>query len=213
MALYGYSRNLCHLFLFQWLPMNKHQYLTEIISKSVSLSERDIKLCQLYFEPLSIPRNTVLDEQTKTPEYLYFISSGYMRLFYYDQNGDEQTTFVCSPNGFITPFLSFIHQTQASENVECITDCDIFRITNNNLKKLIDESESFKAFSLIIFEQAMASTAQRANDLATLSAEQRYKKLMANQPLLIQNIPIQYIASYLGMKPESLSRIRRQIFS
>jgi CRP-like cAMP-binding protein len=89
----------------------------------------------------------------------------------------------------------------------------VLRITNANLKKLIDESENFKKFSLIIFEQAIFSTANRANDLATLNAEQRYKKLIDKQPQLIQNIPIQYIASYLGMKPESLSRIRRQIIS
>jgi CRP-like cAMP-binding protein len=89
----------------------------------------------------------------------------------------------------------------------------VFRITNANLKKLIDESASFQKFSLIIFEQALSSSALRANDLATLNAEQRYKKIITQQPQLIQNIPIQYIASYLGMKPESLSRIRRQIIS
>jgi CRP-like cAMP-binding protein len=89
----------------------------------------------------------------------------------------------------------------------------VFRITNANLKKLIDESASFQKFSLIIFEQALSSSALRANDLATLNAEQRYKKIITQQPQLIQNIPIQYIASYLGMRPESMSRIRRQIIS
>jgi CRP-like cAMP-binding protein len=97
--------------------------------------------------------------------------------------------------------------------VECITDCEILRITNADLKKLIDESDCFKKFSLIIFEQAVSSAGLRANDLATLNAEQRYKKIITQQPQLIHNIPIQYIASYLGMKPESLSRIRRQIIS
>jgi predicted GTPase len=65
----------------------------------------------------------------------------------------------------------------------------------------------------VIFEHAFLSTATRANDLATLSAEQRYKKLMVQHPEIIHNIPIQHIASFLGMKPESLSRIRRQIIS
>ena len=65
----------------------------------------------------------------------------------------------------------------------------------------------------MIFEHAFSSTAMRANDLATLSAEQRYKKLITEQAQFIQHIPLQYIASYLGMKPESLSRIRRQMIS
>ena len=81
------------------------------------------------------------------------------------------------------------------------------------LKKLIDESETFKQFSLIIFQQAMASTEMRANDLAILNAEQRYKKFITDKSSILQNVPVQYIASFLGMKPESLSRIRRQIIS
>lgn len=187
--------------------------LIDIISRTVKPSIEDIELCKTHFEQLTISRNTILEEQGKTPQYLYFVSSGFMRLFYYDENGDEQTTYLCSTNDFIASFLCFINQIKATENVECITDCEILRITNANLKKLIDESENFKKFSLIIFEQAIFSTSNRANDLATLNAEQRYKKLVDKQPQLIQNIPIQYIASFLGMKPESLSRIRRQIIS
>jgi CRP-like cAMP-binding protein len=187
--------------------------LIEIISKNVKPSIEDIELCKTHFEPLTILRNSILEEQGKIPQYLYFVSSGFMRLFYYDENGDEQTTYLCSPNGFIASFLCFVNQINATENVECITDCDVFRITNANLKKLIDESASFQKFSLIIFEQALSSSSLRANDLATLNAEQRYKKIITQQPQLIQNIPIQYIASYLGIKPESLSRIRRQIIS
>lgn len=187
--------------------------LISTISNTANLSQDEIELCKSYFEPVTIARNTVLEEQGKVPQYLYFVSSGFMRLFYYDEDGDEQTTYFASPGGFVASFLPFIHQIKATENLESITDCEVLRVTNAALKKLIDESENFKKFSLIIFEQAMASTAARANHLATLNAEQRYKKLVAEQPQLIQNIPVQYIASYLGMKPESLSRIRRQIIS
>ncbi len=187
--------------------------LIEVISRTVKLQDEEINLCGFYFEPLTILRNTLLEEQGKVPHYLYFISRGYMRLFYNDEIGEEQTTYLCSPNEFIASFLCFINQIKATENVECITDCDVLRITYANLKKLIDESENFKKFSLIIFEQAISSTALRADNLATLNAKQRYKKLVSGQPQLIQNVPIQFIASYLGIKPESLSRIRRQIIS
>jgi len=64
---------------------------------------------------------------------------------------------------------------------------------------------------LIIFERAMADTTNRANDLATLTAELRYKKLLNDAPEIIQHVPIQYIASFLGIKSQSLSRIRKQL--
>jgi hypothetical protein len=81
------------------------------------------------------------------------------------------------------------------------------------LKFLVDTQENFKSFGVIVFQQAITAYSQRANDLAALSAEQRYKKLMEQAPILLQNIPLQYIASYLGIKPESLSRIRRNFIS
>lgn len=192
-----------------YLQMLKN--LIDTISQTVSLTETDIQLCDTYFELVTTAKNSIIEEQDKIPQYLYFIVSGFMRLFYYDENGDEVTSHISSANNFLASFLSFINQKRAKENVECITECELLRISRPDLVTLIERSENFKKFSLIIFEQAIASAEIRANDLATLAAEQRYKKLMENQPTILQNVPIQYIASFLGIKPQSLSRIRRQI--
>jgi CRP/FNR family transcriptional regulator, anaerobic regulatory protein len=185
--------------------------LFQEISKKIILHDDDKILCKQYFEEVSFSRNTILDEQDKKPEFLYFINSGFMRLFYCDDNGDEVTTYLASSNGFIASFLSFIHEEPAIENVECVTDCQLLKISRPNLILLIDKSENFKKFSLVIFEQVIALSQIRANDLATLTAELRYKKMINEQPQLLRNIPVQYIASFLGIKPQSLSRIRRQV--
>ena len=185
--------------------------LFQEISKTIQLDINDKALCKQFFETLIVNRNTIIEDQEKIPTFLYFIDIGFMRLFYYDENGDEITTYLCSPNSFIASFLSLINQKPATENVECITDCQLLRISRQNLITLIDKSENFKKFSLVIFEKVMALSQIRANDLATLTAELRYKKMITEQPHLLQNIPIQYIASFLGIKPQSLSRIRRQI--
>jgi CRP/FNR family transcriptional regulator, anaerobic regulatory protein len=190
-----------------------HEKLITAISQKVHLTQSDIELCTNNFEQVSFAKNYIIEEQDKIPEYLYFIASGFMRLFYYDTNGDEVTTQINQAMGFTASYLRFIHGIKAKENVECITDCDLLRISKNNLKSIIDKSENFKVFSLMIFEQAIITAENRANDLATLNAEQRYKKLLSEKPEILQNVPIQYIASYLGMKPESLSRIRRQIIN
>lgn len=181
------------------------------ISRWTKVEENVVALCATYFEPLTVLKNTIIEEENKVSNYLYFIESGFMRLFYYDDNGDEVTTHFGKPNSFMTSFLSFINNAPAVENVECVTDCQLLKIKKQYLKKLIDETESFKAFSLIMFQRALGESAKRANDLATLNAEQRYLKLISEQPEILQNIPIQYIASYLGIKPQSLSRIRKQM--
>jgi CRP-like cAMP-binding protein len=183
----------------------------KLFDSYVKLTDSDIKFCKQYFELKSLPKNTIIEEENRVPKYLYFITNGFMRLFYYDDNGDEITTLIASPNRFITSFLNFIHDKKSDENLECITDCELYEIERNKLLELIDKNENFKKFSLLIFEQAMASSQIRANDFATLTADLRYKKLIEQQPEIIQNVPIQYIASYLGIKPQSLSRIRKQI--
>jgi CRP-like cAMP-binding protein len=181
------------------------------ISKTENPSFEDIEHIHNRFIPISASRNSVLEEQDKIPQYLYFINSGFMRLFYYDENEEEQTTFLCSQSGFITSFSSFVNQTKASENVECITECELLKISHFDAKQLVDKSEFFKNLFLSIFEKSISLSTLRANDLALLTGEQRYQKMIDHQAHLIQNIPLQYIASYLGIKPQSLSRIRKNI--
>jgi CRP-like cAMP-binding protein len=191
-----------------------HNSVFEKLIKEISLtsfvSPEDIANIQEHFIPFEVNRNTVVEEQNKIPEYLYFLNNGFMRLFYYDESGEEQTTFLCSPSNFIASFSSLINQTKASENVECITDCKLLKIAQVDAKQLVDKSEMFRNFFLKMLEKSISSAALRANDLALLTAEQRYQKMMDQQPYFIQNIPLQYIASFLGIKPQSLSRIRKQ---
>jgi CRP-like cAMP-binding protein len=192
------------------MASEKHERLLEEISQIRKLTVEDRDNVKKNFIPVSATRNSVLEEQGKVPQYLYFIDSGFMRLFYYDENGEEQTTFLSSQSGFIASFSSLINQTKATENVECITDCELFKISYVDAKKLVENSENFKNFFLVMFEKSISSASTRANDLAMLNAEQRYQKMIDQQPHFIQNIPLQYIASYLGIKPQSLSRIRKQ---
>ncbi|MGN7821078.1 Crp/Fnr family transcriptional regulator [Chitinophaga sp. 22536] len=188
-----------------------HEQLISLISQSAKLSERDEALYRQYFEPVLQPRNRVIEEEGKVPKYLYFIVSGFVRLFHYNEKGDEVTTHINCPPGFITSYFNFINQTVSDENLECITDCELLRITKDNLEALTRESAAFKDFSILVFQQSLAYNEKRSKELAALSAEQRYKNLMDEHPEILHNVPLQYIASFLGMNPKSLSRIRKQI--
>ena len=91
-----------------------------------------------------VTKNEIIEEQDKIPEYLYFIVNGFMRLFYYDDNGDEVTTQINHNNSFTASYMRFIHGIKAKENVECITECELLKISRSNLVTLIDSSENFK---------------------------------------------------------------------
>jgi len=188
-----------------------HNRLISIISKQVLFLETDTQWCNKYFEPVLFPKNRIIEEEGKIPKYLYFIVSGFMRLFHYNEKGDEITTHINCPPGFITSYAHFINQTKSDENVECITESELLRITKKDLEFITRQSTAFRDYSIWVFQQSLVYNENRSKELATLSAEQRYHKLIENYPAILHNVPIQYIASFLGIKPQSLSRIRRQI--
>ncbi|QJB37141.1 Crp/Fnr family transcriptional regulator [Chitinophaga oryzae] len=188
-----------------------HEQLVRLITQKVKLSDKERDLCVQYFEPVSYPKNQVLEEEGKVPGYLYFVISGFVRLFHYNDKGDEITSHINCPPGFITSYTNFIDQTRSEENLESITECELLRITKTHLDLLTQQSPAFKDFSILVFQQSLSYNEKRSKELATLSAEERYLKLIHEHPEILHHVPMQYIASFLGMNPKSLSRIRRQI--
>lgn len=188
-----------------------YNHLLNLISQKVTLSDSDKKYFEKYFEPVLLPKNRIIEYEGKVPKYLYFIVSGFMRLFHYNDLGDEVTTHINCPPGFLTSYSCFISQTNSTENVECITECELLRITKNDLDFLVQNSLALKDFSISVFQQSITYNENRSKDLANLTAEQRYIKLVDNYPQILHNVPLQYIASFLGMNSKSLSRIRKQI--
>lgn len=187
--------------------------LLQYMCSSHDFSPKEIEMVQQYFEPVSFLKNTVIEEPGKVPNYLYYIVSGYLRLFYLDQNGNEVTTHINCPPGFFTSYSHFINRTVSDHSVECITACELLRISKEDLDHLVAESQVMKDFSISVFQHSIAYNENRSRELSTLNAEERYVKLLKDYPEIIQYVPIQYIASFLGMKPESLSRIRRKIIN
>lgn len=190
-----------------------HEQLIKDISNREAMQMQDVELCKTLFQPVLLPKNRILEEEGKIPEHLYYIVSGFMRLFYYNDNGDEVTTHINCPHGFFTAFSEFTNQTKASANVETVTECQLLRITRSDYDILMNESPFWKNYGMHVLQESVTYNEERAKDLATLSAEQRYLKLMTTHPNIIQNVPLQYIASFLGIKPESLSRIRRNLIN
>lgn len=190
-----------------------HEELIKEISSRDKIQAEDIELCKKLFQPVLIPRNRILEEAGKVPQHLYYIVSGFMRLFYYNDNGDEVTTHINCPHGFFTAFAEYTNQTKASANVEAVTDCQLLRITRSDYDLLMNESSFWKDYGMYILQESIIYNEERSKELATLTAEQRYLKLLKTQPQIIQNVPLQYIASFLGIKAESLSRIRRNLIN
>lgn len=186
--------------------------LLNYVSNLFDISDNDIRLLTQFFKYEKFSKGSSLEKENTVAKKLYFIKNGFIRTCC-TEDGTEITTQIVGKNDFITSFNSFVSGAVSKGNIKCISDCDVLYITKSDYDRLTRESAIWSAFCKQVYEQAIAFNLQRTTDLLTLSAEKRYLKLLAEKPEVIQNVPIQYIASYIGIKPESLSRIRKKIIS
>lgn len=175
------------------------------------IPESDQELCRDLFEPVFVEKNTIIESEGTIHNYHNFIVSGYMRNFHLNESHEEITTDINDGPRFFTSYNSFMHRKVSNENLHCITDCKLLRISRDNVDVAARVGASQQEYTEKILQEHLESNKQRIIDLTTLSAKDRYLKLVAKHPSILQNIPLTYIASYLGIKAGSLSRIRNEI--
>lgn len=149
-------------------------------------------------------------QEGKTSRHLGFVESGVFQ-YYVNLDGEEKTTYVNIENTFLASVMSFVSETPALENIRALTDGCISLISRANLKRLVEEIPSFKNFYINLLEFAVCGIDESRHDLIVLNAEQRYEKMLRKQPQLLQHIPLQHLASMLGITARHLSRIRNNI--
>ena len=179
------------------------------ISTYITLDKEDIDLIRSSFEYKSVPKGVTLIEYGKVTNMAFFITSGYMKYTKTIDSGKELIVHLYTPNNFATCLNSFFLGQRAEETLQTITDCEVLCITRSNLDKLYATNSKWQSFGRKLMEVALIEKEERVIDQLSLSAQNRYLKLMENQPDVIQNVPVKYIASFIGIEPESLSRIRK----
>jgi CRP-like cAMP-binding protein len=155
-------------------------------------------------------KNDFVVEEGKISKYLGFVEHGTFQYFVY-KDGEEKTTYVSIQNTWLSSLLSFVRQVPSLENVRALTDGSVYLISRPDLKKLVSEIPLFKDFYISLLEWAICGIDASRHDLIVLSGEQRYEKMLKEEPHLLQQIPLQYLASMLGVTPRHLSRIRNNI--
>jgi CRP/FNR family transcriptional regulator, anaerobic regulatory protein len=190
-----------------------YNVLFEKVSDITYMPDADKLLCSQYFEPISYPNNTIIERAGKIPLYQYFIVTGIMRNFHTDDLGYEITTDINNDARFFTSYNHFVNRTTSNENIECITDCNLLRIKRDDVDILYSKSIILHKYTILLLQKIFEEERERIKDLTTLTAKQRYLKFISNNPNVIKSVPLQYIASYLGIKPETISRIRRDLIS
>ena len=127
------------------------------------------------------------------------------------ENGKEITTDFAFAGEFVADNYSRLSKIASNLNIKALQDTELIIISHANLSLLYNQIPKFEKIGRILVEQAFIKIAQSSIDLQTLTASQRYIKLLEKYPDVFQKIPLHHIANYLGVAPKSLSRIRKEI--
>ena len=143
----------------------------------------------------------------------YFINSGIVEATMFNNKEEERIIEFFFPGQFVASFTSLLSQQPSDVFQSCLTECVLEVIDFSKFKEACKTSQVSSSYYIKLLEDAYIQRSNREKDFLTLSAEERYSKLIESRPEVIQQIPVFRIAKYLGIHPESLSRIRKTKFS
>ncbi|WP_298487666.1 Crp/Fnr family transcriptional regulator [uncultured Maribacter sp.] len=138
-----------------------------------------------------------------------FVISGLLRSFYHSSSSEEVTYCFTFSNSFVSAYSSFLSQEKTAENIQALTTIELLTISKDEILKLEKSSTNWLRFFKFIAEQEYIKMEKRIFLLQKENAKQRYHDLLTNQPKLLQLIPLNFLASYLGITQRHFSRIRK----
>lgn len=177
-----------------------------------TFKSKEYDLFDTFFEKKKIKKNAFLVREGEVEKYSYFIYEGILRCWVLDQKGVEQTFWFCKPGTFSMSNISFTLNQSATFHVQAVMDCEVYYIDRTQVELLYQTIPSLKA----IFDNLTAILLNRLLErqvyMIKYSPEQYYLELVTSYGALINFIPLKDIASFLGITPQALSRIRKRIF-
>ena len=184
--------------------------IREYLSSIAHMSDRDWQIFSSKLIKREFPKQTVLLKSGETERYVSFIETGIVR--YYIPKDDNDITFSFTfSNSFTSVYDSFLTQGPSPYQIEPLTNVILWRLTYDDLQHIYADTEVGQTIGRHICEFIFLIKSKRELSLLNDTAEQRYLNLFIEEPYLIKHIPLKYIASYIGVTPQGLSRIRRRI--
>ena len=183
----------------------------QFIENYTTLSDKDWNQICACFEKQIIEKDEILLQEGKICRHLYFIESGLLRYFI-NKDGNDVTKFFTEAPYCFTSQVSFTSEKTSTENIQAIEQSVIWRTTLKQANDLL-ELKSWNTFIRKLIQEVQYYTEEILQEIQTETAENRYKKMIETNPKLLQRVPLKYLASYFGIAPQSLSRIRKKIVS
>ncbi|HSV10274.1 MAG TPA: Crp/Fnr family transcriptional regulator [Hanamia sp.] len=187
------------------------ELLLQSVREKISVSNEEFDFCKTLFIPKKLRKRQYLLQEGDICRYTAFVEKGMLRTFTVDEKGNEPILQFSMEGWWIADLYSFLTEEPSPYNIEALEDCELLLINKENWEILLAKVPAFERYFRILIQNNLIATQRRLMSSLSESAEEKYTKLIHNFPGCIQRVPQHMIASYLGITPETLSRIRGQM--
>ena len=157
-----------------------------------------------------LKKGDFLTRQGEVCRQVSFINKGLVRMFYNVEGKEIATGFMCQ-NEYIAQYDSFLLQQPSAGSIDALEDCEMVNLSYADMQLLYRSHPVFQVFGRKIAEMLFIMVTSQTTRLLTMTPEERYQSVVQYQPFVIQRVPQYMIASYIGITPEHLSRLRRKM--
>lgn len=185
--------------------------VSTFIDEIVPLTSAEKEIIENAFREIQIPKGALWIQQGTICDQVAYLVDGKMRIFYYDDAGDEVTCYFVTPDNFISSFTSFLTNTPTTENISAIESATLKVISKDKMEALSVSVPKMQIFRRVIAENLFITMEKRIAMLQSQSAAARYENMLRKNPDILLSVPLQYTASFLGITPQHLSRLRKEL--
>jgi CRP-like cAMP-binding protein len=186
--------------------------LKDYLEKTFQLDEREwYRVIESRFEVQHVPKGEFVVSEGKVSRWLSYIAEGVIRYLRFEENGDETTCYFLSEHGFVGDPESFELQKPSRLNAQAVTDCTLVSFSYESRQYLSKNSAEFNRVMAAIDRKTMMDLLAQRDFLLNRDAASKYQHFITHYPDILRRAPLGFIASYLDITQQSLSRLRKQL--
>jgi CRP-like cAMP-binding protein len=188
-----------------------YELLFQKLDEKIQLTEEEKELCKTFFIPKKLRKRQYLLQEGDVCKYVAFAEKGMLRAYTVDEKGGEHVIQFAFEGWWISDQFSFLTGEPSIYNIDALEDSELLLLTKQSEEELMEKIPRFERFFRILLQNNLINTQRRLVGSLSKSAEERYFDLIESCPTIPQRVPQHMMASFLGITPETLSRIRKNV--